>query len=175
LRLGDEIRETSDRSTFRPFAIPLAEFLTAFLPAFVSILLSLFDTLTLFDIGGPRGYLGIFGERGPQKRCKEGPICIGPFELSLLLALAVSLIAVLASSLGVLLSVCRVLFGLSVVALFVMLGGGAVRFGSILVVFGCFVVFVSSHGFLRLGLGGRKGNSRRRRLVPRISLCYALM
>ena len=46
---------------------------------------------------------------------EKGPICIGPLDLFLLLALRVSLITVLASSLGMLLSGCQVFFGLGVV------------------------------------------------------------
>lgn len=52
------------------------------------------------------------------------------------------LVAMLARSLGVLLGVCRVLFALRVIAFAMMLGGGTMRFGSILVMFGCLVVFV---------------------------------
>jgi hypothetical protein len=51
----------------------------------------------------------------------------------------------LARSLGVLLGVCRVLFALRVIAFAMMLGGGTMRFGSILVMFGCLVVFVFGH------------------------------
>ena len=44
-----------------------------------------------------------------------------------------------------LLGVCRVFFALGVVAFSMMFRRGAVRFGGILVVFGCLIMFVSSH------------------------------
>ena len=74
-----------------------------------------------------------------------GPICIEPLDLFLLLALGVSLIAVLARNLGMLLGICRVFFALRVVAFPMMFGRGAVGFGSVLVMFSCFIVLVSSH------------------------------
>jgi hypothetical protein len=51
----------------------------------------------------------------------------------------------LPSILGMLLGVCRVFFALGVVAFAMMFRRGAVGFGGILVVFGCFIMFVSSH------------------------------
>jgi hypothetical protein len=51
----------------------------------------------------------------------------------------------LPSVLGMLLGVCRVFFALGVVAFSMMFRRGAVRFGGILVVFGCLIMFVSSH------------------------------
>jgi hypothetical protein len=51
------------------------------------------------------------GSRKPPPYCgwskdEEGPICIGPLYLFLLLALGVSLVAMLPSILGMLLGVC---------------------------------------------------------------------
>jgi hypothetical protein len=54
----------------------------------------------------------------------------------------------LTGSLRVLLSSRRVLLARCVIAFAVMLGRGAVGLGGILVMFGCFIVLVSSHGFL---------------------------
>jgi hypothetical protein len=48
-----------------------------------------------------------------------------------------------------------VLLALCVIALAVVFGRSAVGFGSTLVMFGCFVVFVSSHWFSPAMLGGR--------------------
>jgi hypothetical protein len=63
----------------------------------------------------------------------------------LLLALGVSLVAVLSSGLGVLLGIGRMFLALRVIALAVMLCGGAMRFRRILMVFGCLVVLVFGH------------------------------
>jgi hypothetical protein len=66
-------------------------------------------------------------------------------QLLLLLALGVGLVAVLRSGLGVLLSVGGMFLALRVIALAVMLCGGAMRFRRILMVFGCFVMLVFGH------------------------------
>jgi hypothetical protein len=50
-RLGDEIRGTSDRSTFVPFFAFLPDPLSVSLPALVSIFLSRFANFSLFDMG----------------------------------------------------------------------------------------------------------------------------
>jgi hypothetical protein len=69
-------------------------------------------------------------------------------SLFLLLALRMSLIAMLGCSLRVLFGAARVLLALGVVALAVMFGGGTMSLGSIFVVFGSLVVFVLGHGIL---------------------------
>ena len=74
-----------------------------------------------------------------------GPTFAGPLCLLLLLALGVSLLAVLAGILGVLLGVRGVHFALCVVILPVVLGCRAMRLGGILVVFSRLIVFVLSH------------------------------
>jgi hypothetical protein len=66
-------------------------------------------------------------------------------SLFLLLALRMSLIAVLACTLRVLFGAARVLLALGVVALAVMFGGGTMCLGSVFVVFGSLVVFVLGH------------------------------
>lgn len=82
---------------------------------------------------------------------KAGPDYVGPgSRLLLLLALGVRLIAVLMSSLRMLLGGGRMLLTLGMVALAVVFRSGPVCLGRVLVVLGGFVVFVSSHGrFLR--------------------------
>jgi hypothetical protein len=68
-----------------------------------------------------------------------------PYYLLLLLTLGVRLLAVLARGLGMLLGACRVFFALRVIALAMMFSGAAVGFGGVLVMFGCFIVFVFGH------------------------------
>lgn len=68
--------------------------------------------------------------------------------LFLLLALRMSLIAVLIGSLRMLFGAVRVLLALGVIALAVMFGGGTVCLGRAFVMFGSLVVFVSGHGIL---------------------------
>jgi hypothetical protein len=77
----------------------------------------------------------------------KGPVCLtGPFvQLLLLLALRVSLIAMLVGGLRVLLGTLSMFFALGMIALGVMFSGGTVCFGCIFVMFGSLVVFVSSH------------------------------
>jgi hypothetical protein len=67
------------------------------------------------------------------------------FYLFVLLTLRMSLIALLVCCLRVLLSSARVLFALGVVALAVMFGCGTMSLCSIIVMFGCFIVFIFSH------------------------------
>jgi hypothetical protein len=57
----------------------------------------------------------------------------------------VSLIAMLVSGLRMLLCAGSVLLALGMVTLAMMFSGGTMRLGSIFVVFGCLVVFVSCH------------------------------
>jgi hypothetical protein len=66
-------------------------------------------------------------------------------KLFLLLALVVRLIAVLVRRLRMLLGGVSVLFAFGMVALAMMFGCGAVRFRGVLVMLGCFVVFISCH------------------------------
>jgi hypothetical protein len=68
--------------------------------------------------------------------------------LFLLLALRMSLIAMLVGSLRMLFGAVRVLLALGVVALAVMFGGGTMCLGSIFVMFGSLVVFFFGHGIL---------------------------
>jgi hypothetical protein len=82
------------------------------------------------------------GQPGEQR---GGPTSVGPFGLFLLLALGMSLLAVLPSILGVLLGVGRVFFSLCVVAIAVMFGRSAMGLGGILVMFSRLIVLVSSH------------------------------
>ena len=82
-------------------------------------------------------------------------------NLFLLLALGVSLFTMLARVLRMLLSVCRMLFALCVIALAVMLRGGAVGLGSIFMMFGCFIVLVSSHDIPPVGMKGKRGKTKR--------------
>jgi hypothetical protein len=56
-----------------------------------------------------------------------------------------SLVAVLAGGLRMLLSIRRVLFALCVIAFAMVFGGGAMRSGGTLVMFGCLIVFVFGH------------------------------
>jgi hypothetical protein len=77
-----------------------------------------------------------------------------------------SLIAVLARRLGMLLSTRCVLLSLRVVAFTVMFGGRAVRLSSVLVMFGCLIVFVFGHSLLQLVRKGRNDNLRVFNLVP---------
>jgi hypothetical protein len=70
-----------------------------------------------------------------------GPSCY----LLLLLALGVGLITLFACALGMLLSTFRMLHALCVIALAVLLSGGAVRFCSAFVKFGGFVVIAIRH------------------------------
>jgi hypothetical protein len=70
-----------------------------------------------------------------------GPSCY----LLLLLALGVGLITLLACTLGMLLSALRMLHALCVIALAVLISGGAVRLCSIFVEFGGFVVIAIRH------------------------------
>jgi hypothetical protein len=94
-----------------------------------------------------------FGIAPPCRRCfpailnfyKEARLSPGPFGLLLLLALGVSLLAVLAGILRVLLGARGVLLALCVVILAVVLGGSAMRFGGILVVLGRLIVLVFGH------------------------------
>jgi hypothetical protein len=65
--------------------------------------------------------------------------------LLLLLALRVGLIALLACTLGMLLRTLRMLDALCVIALAVLLSGGAVRFCRVFVEFGGFVVIAVRH------------------------------
>jgi hypothetical protein len=69
-------------------------------------------------------------------------------SLFLLLALRMSLIAMLVCSLRVLFGSARVLLALGVIALAVMFRGGTMGLGSVFVVFGSLVVFVFGHGIL---------------------------
>jgi hypothetical protein len=68
-----------------------------------------------------------------------------PQLLLLLLALGVSLIALVAGTLGVLLGAGGMLFAFCMVVLAMMFGRSAVRLGSIFVMFGCLIVGISSH------------------------------
>jgi hypothetical protein len=68
--------------------------------------------------------------------------------LFLLLTLRMGLLAMLVCSLRVLFGTARVLLALGVVALAVMFGGGTMCLGSVFVVFGSLVMFVSGHGIL---------------------------
>jgi uncharacterized membrane protein len=83
--------------------------------------------------------------RTTNSSCEEARLSSGLFYLLLLLALGVSLLAVLAGILGVLLGARGVLFALGVVVLAVVLGCRAMRFGGILVVLSRLVVFVLGH------------------------------
>ena len=56
-----------------------------------------------------------------------------------------SLIAMLVCSLRVLFGTACVLLALGVVAFAVMFGGGTMCLGCIIVMFGCFIVFIFSH------------------------------
>jgi hypothetical protein len=80
----------------------------------------------------------------------KGPGLNRAFRVSLflLLALRMSLLAMLVCSLRVLFGTARVLLALGVVTLAVMFGCGTMCLGSILVVFGSLVVFISSHKIL---------------------------
>jgi hypothetical protein len=69
------------------------------------------------------------------------------FQLFLLLALVVRLVAMLMRRLRMLLGGIRVLFAFGMIALAVMLCGGAVRLRSVLVMLGRFVMFISCHGY----------------------------
>ncbi|MGA7807497.1 hypothetical protein [Bradyrhizobium sp.] len=69
-------------------------------------------------------------------------------SLFLLLTLRVSLIAMLVCGLRVLLGAAGMLLGLCMIALAVMFRGGTMCLGSVFVVFGSLVVFVSGHGIL---------------------------
>jgi hypothetical protein len=80
----------------------------------------------------------------PGLNSKKGPT-FGPLSLLLLLALVMSLLAGLSSILGVLLGVRRMFFALRMVPFAMLFCSSAVGLGSILVMFGCFVVLVSSH------------------------------
>ena len=75
-------------------------------------------------------------------RADPGPFM---FYLFVLLTLRMSLIALLVCCLRVLFSTARVLFALGVIALAVMFGGGTMFLGCIIVMFGCFIVFIFSH------------------------------
>jgi hypothetical protein len=66
-------------------------------------------------------------------------------RLLLLLALGMGLFAFFAGILGKLLGVGRMFFAFGVVVLAVLFRGGAMRFGSILVLFSCLIVCVSRH------------------------------
>jgi hypothetical protein len=79
---------------------------------------------------------------------------LGLLHLLLLLALAVSLLAVLPSILRMLLGIGRMLFTLGVVAFPMMLGSGAMRFCSFLVMLSRIVVFVARHYISPVVLGG---------------------
>jgi hypothetical protein len=57
----------------------------------------------------------------------------------------VGLVAVLGSGLGVLLGIGRMFLALRVIALAVMLCGGAMRFRRIFMLFCCLIVFVFGH------------------------------
>jgi hypothetical protein len=70
-----------------------------------------------------------------------GPSCY----LLLLLALRVGLITLFACALGMLLSTLRMLHALCMIALAVLISGGAVRLCSVFVKFGGFVVIVIRH------------------------------
>jgi uncharacterized damage-inducible protein DinB len=80
----------------------------------------------------------------------KGPAYAGPSPgyLFLLLALGVSLIAMLASCLRMLLCARSMLPTLVMIALAVMFGGGSVCLGRVFVVFGGFIVLVSRHLYL---------------------------
>jgi hypothetical protein len=69
-------------------------------------------------------------------------------SLFLLLTLRMSLLAMLVCSLRVLFGTARVLLALDMVALAVMFGGGTMCLGSVFVMFGSLIVFISSHGIL---------------------------
>ncbi len=75
----------------------------------------------------------------------------------------------LASILGMLLGVCRVLFALGVVAFLMMLGGGAVGFRGIFVMFSCFIVLVSGHWASPAKFRGTKEQPHMSALVPRLN------
>jgi hypothetical protein len=68
--------------------------------------------------------------------------------LFLLLALRMSVLAMLVRTLRVLFGTARMLLALGVVALAVMFGGGTMCLGCVLVVFGSLVMFVSGHEIL---------------------------
>ena len=59
----------------------------------------------------------------------------------------------LASSLGMLLGFGGVFFALLMFTLAVMFSSGSMRFGSVLMMFSCFIVFVSRHWIAPAGLG----------------------
>jgi hypothetical protein len=69
-------------------------------------------------------------------------------SLFLLLALRMSLLAMLVCSLRVLFGTARMLLALGMIALAVMFGCGTMCLGSIFVMFGCLIVFISGHGIL---------------------------
>jgi len=69
-------------------------------------------------------------------------------SLFLLLTFRMSLIAMLICSLRMLLRSIGMLLAFGVIPLAVMFGGGTMCLGSVFVVFGSLVVFVSSHGIL---------------------------
>lgn len=69
-------------------------------------------------------------------------------SLFLLLALRMSLLAMLVCRLRVLFGTARMLLALGMVALAVMFGGGTMCLGSIFVMFGSLIVFISGHGIL---------------------------
>lgn len=81
------------------------------------------------------------------------------FQLLLLLTLGVRLVAMLARSLGMLLGVRRVFFALRVIACAMMFGGGAMGFGSILVMFGRLIVLVFGHWITPAFEGDRQATS----------------
>jgi hypothetical protein len=80
---------------------------------------------------------------------KKGRFSPAPLiQLLLLLALGMRRVGLLVRSLRMLLRTRRVLLALGMVALAVMFGSRTMRLGGVLVVFGCLVVFVFSHGIL---------------------------
>jgi hypothetical protein len=96
------------------------------------------------------------------------------FQLFLLLALGMRLVAVLAGGLRMLLGIRRMLFALCVIAFAMVLGGGSMRFGGILVMFGCLIVFVFGH-WLSPFVERTKVKLQRSVLVQRNNLAEALI
>jgi hypothetical protein len=85
-----------------------------------------------------------------------------------------SLVAVLAGGLRMLLGIRRMLFALCVIAFAMVLGGGSMRFGGILVMFGCLIVFVFGH-WLSPFVERTKVKLQRSVLVQRNNLAEALI
>jgi hypothetical protein len=93
-----------------------------------------------------------------EPRQKETPVEPGFLYLRteallLLLTLSVSLLAVLAGILRMLLGVGRMFLVLYVVVFSVMFGRSAMGFGGILVMFGCLIMGVFRHGIPPVSVG----------------------